>query len=155
VNVPVLCANAVSAFEDRLRRADVSLTVQVDPGIPDVEGDPTQIEIVLHNLLANAIDSLQHAQRARRIELHASYSAGSVILRVEDSGPGLVADVAGKLFEPFVTSKPYGMGLGLAISRSLVRARGGELQFAGSKRLGGACFTVQLPVESLEVPPNA
>jgi signal transduction histidine kinase len=156
VNIAALCATAVRAFEDRLRRADVSITVQVDAGIPDVEGDATQMEIVLHNLLANAIDSLQHSgQRVRRIELHASAAEGSVILRVEDSGPGLAVDVSEKLFEPFVTSKPDGMGLGLAISRSLVRARGGELQFVASRRLGGACFTVQIPVESPEVPADA
>jgi signal transduction histidine kinase len=59
------------------------------------------------------------------------------------------------LFEPFVTSKPDGMGLGLAISRSLVRARGGELLFVASRRLGGACFTVQIPVEAPEVPADA
>jgi signal transduction histidine kinase len=156
VNVAALCTTAVRAFEDRLRRADVSLAVQVDPGIPDVEGDATQMEIVLHNLLANAIDSLQHVERrARRIELQASYADGYVVLRVEDSGPGLAADVSGKLFEPFVTSKPDGMGLGLAISRSLVRARGGELLFVASRRLGGACFTVQIPVEAPEVPADA
>lgn len=85
--------------------------------------------------------------RVRRIDLQGSYAEGIVTLRIEDSGPGIPDDVAKRLFEPFVTSKPDGMGLGLAISRSLVRARGGELSFAPSTALGGASFTVRLPIE--------
>ncbi len=75
-----------------------------------------------------------------------------MLLRVEDSGPGISPEVAESLFEPFVTSKPDGMGLGLAISRSLIRARGGELSCAASDTLGGASFTLRLP---LEIPANA
>jgi two-component system sensor kinase FixL len=70
-----------------------------------------------------------------------------VILRVDDSGPGIASGAAESLFEPFMTSKPDGMGLGLAISRSLIRARGGELSFARSATLGGASFTVHWPLE--------
>lgn len=148
VHVPSICSAVVGAFQDRLRRADASLAVSVDPSIPTIEGDATQIEIVLHNLLANALDAVAHVpQPRRRIDLHGSYAAGTITLRVADSGPGISADVANKLFEPFVTSKPDGMGLGLAISRSLIRARGGELSFASSAELGGASFTVRLPIE--------
>jgi two-component system sensor kinase FixL len=66
---------------------------------------------------------------------------------VEDSGPGVSDEVAEKLFEPFVTSKSDGMGLGLAISRSLLLARGGELLCSRSKELGGAAFAVRVPLE--------
>jgi C4-dicarboxylate-specific signal transduction histidine kinase len=107
-----------------------------------------QIEIVLHNLLANAIDALSQTDTAsRRVQLHASASTNAVILRVDDSGPGIASGAAESLFEPFMTSKPDGMGLGLAISRSLIRARGGELSFARSATLGGASFTVHWPLE--------
>jgi two-component system sensor kinase FixL len=88
----------------------------------------------------------------RRIELRASFTASEVLLRVDDSGAGILPEVSQGLFEPFVTSKPDGMGLGLAISRSLIRARGGELSFAASETLGGASFTVRLP---LEIPANS
>jgi len=87
----------------------------------------------------------------RHIALHGSCAAGVVTLCVEDSGPGIPAEVAGKLFEPFVTSKSDGMGLGLAISRSLLHARGGELSFSRSIEWGGASFTIRLPIE---VPPE-
>lgn len=148
MHVPSLCGAVVGAFQDRLRRADASLAVSVDPSIPTIEGDATQLEIVLHNVLANALDAVAHVpQPRRRIDLHGSYASGDITLRVADSGPGISADVANKLFEPFVTSKPDGMGLGLAISRSLIRARGGELSFASSVELGGASFTIRLPIK--------
>lgn len=148
VHIPSLCGAVVGAFQDRLRRADATLTVSVDPSIQEVEGDGTQLEIVLHNLLANAVDAVsQVPQQSRRIELHGECAEGIVILRVDDTGPGIVPDVAKKLFEPFITSKPDGMGLGLAISRSLIRARGGELLAAPSPKLGGASFTIRLPIE--------
>jgi C4-dicarboxylate-specific signal transduction histidine kinase len=148
LHIPSVCQTVVSSFQDRLRRADAALAVSVDGSIPAVQGDSTQLQIVLHNLLANALDAVMHVPPAkRRIELYATSAADTVIVRVEDSGPGVPADVAKELFEPFVTSKSDGMGLGLAISRSLVLARGGELAFAPSERLGGASFTVRLPIE--------
>ncbi len=105
-----------------------------------------QLEIVLHNLLANAIDAVAHSTRPwRRIELHVGGDAREVFLRIEDCGPGVAPELAGRLFEPFVTNKPDGMGLGLAISRSFIRASGGELTFEPSSRLGGACFIVRIP----------
>ena len=147
VHLPTLCADVAQVFQNRLRRASASLEIGVDPDVSYLAADATQLEIVLHNLLSNAIDAvLQVARADRRIELNGGCADGWVVLRVEDSGPGIVADVAQKLFEPFVTSKPDGMGLGLAISRSLVRARGGELSCELSEKLGGACFIVRLPL---------
>ena len=148
VHIPSICAAVLSAFQDRLRKADTSLAVLVDPSIPPVEGDGTQLEIVLHNLLGNALDAVTSVpHELRRVALSASCVGGTIILCVEDSGPGLPVEVARKLFEPFVTSKPDGMGLGLAISRSLISARGGELSCAPSMTLGGAAFTIRFPMQ--------
>lgn len=148
MHIPTICDGVASAFQDRLRRTGATLAVKVDPAIPAIEGDSTQLEIVLHNLIANALDAVTHpAAVSRQIELIASCSEGAVTLRVEDSGPGIASDLAKTLFEPFVTSKADGMGLGLAISRSLLRARGGDLGFASRGVLGGASFAVRLPIE--------
>jgi C4-dicarboxylate-specific signal transduction histidine kinase len=103
---------------------------------------------VLHNLLSNAIDAVAHVPAdVRLIEVDGSQVGNAVMLRVEDSGPGIAEDIADRLFEPFMTSKPDGMGLGLAISRSLLRAGGGELSFEKSRH-GGAAFIVRFPIES-------
>jgi signal transduction histidine kinase len=147
IDIGAVCSGVARAFQERLRRAEVVLEVHADAAIPRFTSDRMQIEIVLHNLIANAIDALsQTAASTRRIHLHTAATANAVILRVEDSGPGIAASAAESLFEPFMTSKPDGMGLGLAISRSLIRARGGELSFARSATLGGACFTVHWPL---------
>ena len=144
---PAALAHAVSAgFSDRLQRAHVALDVLADGNLPILEADETQLHIVLHNLLANAVDALERVEGAeRRIEVRVN--GGEVVtITVEDSGPGLDAESADRLFEPFVTSKPDGMGLGLAISRTLVRAGGGELCALPRGRLGGARFKVILPL---------
>ena len=149
VNVGNLCEAASVSFRDRLQRADARLVRRVDASLPDVSADTTHIEIVLHNLLSNAIDAVAQVPAAGRvIEVEARLVGGEVTLRVEDSGPGLAPEIAERLFEPFMTSKPDGMGLGLAISRSLIRAGGGELSFEKSRH-GGAAFIIRLPVERL------
>jgi C4-dicarboxylate-specific signal transduction histidine kinase len=128
IDVAALCESVAHSFQERLRRTDASLTVAVGAEVPKLEADPTQLEIVLHNLLSNGLDSLsQAAPHNRKLQLSATCREQVVELCVEDSGPGIGREVAGKLFEPFVTSKPDGMGLGLAISRSLLLTRGGEL----------------------------
>jgi signal transduction histidine kinase len=75
-------------------------------------------------------------------------TAQRVVVRIEDSGEGLKADIAPRLFEPFLTSKLDGMGLGLVLSRSLARLHGGDLQFEPGMRLSGACFTLSLPLDT-------
>jgi two-component system sensor kinase FixL len=148
IDMGAVCSGVARAFQERLRRAEVMLEVNADSAIPRFTSDRMQIEIVLHNLIANAIDAVSQTDAAsRRIRLSAAASANAVILSVDDSGPGITSSAAESLFEPFMTSKPDGMGLGLAISRSLIRARGGELSFARSATLGGACFTVHWPLE--------
>jgi two-component system, LuxR family, sensor kinase FixL len=154
IQIRGLCEAAANAFQDRLRQTGVSLSVEIDPSVPSVESDRTQLEIVLHNLIGNAIDSLAHHPVARRhIEVTADWNEVDLSLRVEDSGPGVPAGLASRLFDAFVTSKPDGMGLGLAISRSLIRARGGELFYAPSQRLGGAAFTIRVPFTIPTDPP--
>jgi signal transduction histidine kinase len=147
VNVGILCEAASVSFRDRLQRAGARLVRRVDTALPNVSADATHIEIVLHNLLSNAIDAVAHVPAGSRVlEVEATRVGGDVALRVEDSGPGVAPEIAERLFEPFMTSKPDGMGLGLAISRSLIRAGGGELSFEKSRH-GGAAFIVRLPIE--------
>jgi len=151
IDIEETCAAVSRTFQERLRRAGATLSVDIEPGLPAFQGDRMQLEIVLHNLIVNAIDAIRHSEgSSRRVALRAARRPDTLILRVEDSGPGIAPEASASLFEPFVTSKPDGMGLGLAISRSLIRARGGELICTRSETLGGACFSVELPLE----PPN-
>lgn len=148
VDPVALCESVADAFQERLRRHDVVFELQIPAAVPDVQCDGTQLEIVLHNLLSNALDAvLQRPPAQRTIALSIAVVERVILFKVEDSGRGIPQAIGDQLFEPFMTSKPDGMGLGLAISRSLMRSRGGELSFALSSVLGGAAFTIRLPIE--------
>jgi signal transduction histidine kinase len=154
VRLEAVCASIVAAFKERLQRCGIALEMRLAEKLPGVHSDITRLEIVLHNLLGNAIDAMLHRPLERRqIELVVQRSEKTVELSVEDSGPGVDKQTASKLFEPFVTTKAEGMGLGLAISRSLLRAQGGDLLFESGSRWGGARFVVRLPtLPELEAP---
>ena len=147
INLDELCHASAAEFTEPLARARVSLDVFVAPGLPPLEADETQLRIVLHNLIANAVDATQDLPGEKRIELWATADEREVSLVVEDSGAGIPGSLADRLFEPFVTSKAEGMGLGLAISRTLVRARGGEITSLPGQRLRGARLRVTLPID--------
>jgi len=143
-----VCTRAAHALQDRIRRSAVEFQLRRDENLPSVVTDRTQLEIVVYNLLTNSLDAFDAqpapAGRSRKIELTATAAAEHVLICVEDSGPGVSAELAGRLFEPFVTDKMSGMGLGLALSRSLLRHQGGDLWFEPG-RLGGARFVMRLP----------
>jgi PAS domain S-box-containing protein len=149
IAVARLLAGAVEPFAARLARHRVALEVQCAGGLPDVLVDRLQIETVLHNLIANGIDAIVAAEAAeRRIAVRAAMDAtGTVKITVADSGPGLPPEMKQRMFKPFTTTKPSGMGLGLAISRSIVESHGGRLEVERSER--GAQFAFTLPVHEL------
>jgi two-component system sensor kinase FixL len=113
--------------------------------------DHIQIEQVLLNLLRNAMDAIVTANTDRRsIVIEARRKSRSAIeITVADSGPGVAEELTGKLFDPFVTTKPLGMGLGLSISRSIVESHGGRLRMARNAT-SGAIFAFDLPTDGPE-----
>jgi C4-dicarboxylate-specific signal transduction histidine kinase len=142
----VCCASVVESLQPRLQGQRIRLQLMLPHDLPPVRCDRSQIEMVLHNLISNAADALAAGQAANReVRVRAEREGGSVRFCVEDSGPGVDADALEQLFEPFNTTKPDGMGLGLAISRNLMRAQGGDLTYRRSVQLGGACFELRLP----------
>jgi two-component system sensor kinase FixL len=111
-------------------RADnpISLTVKAEPGLPDVLIDRLQIELVLRNLIANAAEALA-AQGSGEIAVSANrHDARHLRIVVADNGPGISPAQRGRMFEPFVSGKSSGMGLGLAVSRAIAEAHGGTLE---------------------------
>jgi two-component system OmpR family sensor kinase/two-component system sensor histidine kinase BaeS len=121
-----LVADAVSAFGSRAGGKGVSLTQLVPPGLPSLEVDPVRIGEVLSNLLQNA---LRHTPTGGSVSVSAERVDGDrVAFTVEDSGPGIPAEVLPHVFDRFVKAADSGgAGLGLAIARSLVEAHGGEI----------------------------
>ena len=147
VGVARLLAGAAERAAARLERHRIALTVECHPALAGVLVDRLQIETVLHNLIANAVDAITAGDPAERaIRLRAAPDArGAVRITVRDSGPGLPAGMPPDAFPPFATTKPHGMGLGLAISRSIVESHGGRLAADPVER--GASFSFTLPAE--------
>ena len=111
-----------------------------------IRGDKVHLSQVLINLVINGMDAVSELPPAqRRVSLHAHSGAEVIELSVEDSGPGIHADLLERIFEPFFTTKPNGMGMGLSVSSTIIKAHGGRI-WAENIAGGGTIFRVALPV---------
>jgi signal transduction histidine kinase len=144
----VLIAEACATLRERAAEHHVAIEQSVgDPR--EVLVDRVQVESVLHNLVANAIDALKRAPGERRVRVAATKDGeGFVQIAVADNGSGVATDIEAALFDPFVTTKATGMGLGLAISRSIVEAHGGRLWH--ERASPGSVFAFTLPLAGSE-----
>lgn len=133
----------LSHVRRRGERHAITFQVNLEDGLPAVRADRVQMGTVLHNLLSNAVEALKESPGDwREIEITAQpQGTDRVRICVSDSGPGVDLDMEQRLFESFATSKAEGMGLGLAISRTLVEAHGGEL-WLDNPRPARFCFTL-------------
>jgi C4-dicarboxylate-specific signal transduction histidine kinase len=136
-----------SMVNEHLRRVTVPKNIRVDVAIdqkmPQVHVDPDQIGQILVNLFMNAAQAMGNKPGA--LSVYARNGDGRVRIEVRDTGPGVPDDLADKIFEPLFTTKARGIGLGLAVSRSLAVANSGALLVANHPE-GGAVFTLDLPV---------
>lgn len=130
-----LCADELAAIVQRAGQQIVgtrriALEIVCEPGLPSLFVDRLQIELVIRNLMANAVEALQEQTAGdKRIRVRLDRQGlDQISLLFVDSGPGLGAEMAERVFEPFVSGKPSGMGLGLAISRAIAEAHGGALE---------------------------
>jgi two-component system sensor kinase FixL len=147
---------AISLARMEATEQEVEIEARIDPSLPAVLADRIQIEQVLLNLLRNAMDAMVAANTQRRsIVIEARHKGDHAVgISVADSGPGVAAEVSERIFEPFVTTKPLGMGMGLSISHSIIDAHGGILRMAPSVR-SGAIFFFDLPTDEMEASTDA
>ncbi|MPT38070.1 MAG: sensor histidine kinase [Achromobacter sp.] len=108
-------------------------------------GDRVALEQILHNLVQNAADALDGAAGPRQISIEGRAEGANYLFSVSDTGPGIAPEALPKLFEAFASSKRRGMGLGLAISRTIAQNHGGDLLVDPGGNGRGACFTLVLP----------
>ncbi len=124
------------------------ISLCLDPGLPPVRGDATQLRQVIHNLLQNAEDALVgHADP--RIEVRTERAGERVRLAISDNGGGFAESIMKRAFEPYVTTKPKGTGLGLAIVKKIIDEHHGTVSIenrAGAGGSGGAAITIALPL---------
>jgi C4-dicarboxylate-specific signal transduction histidine kinase len=126
-------------------RNGVSVQAQLADGLPLVEGDRVQLQQVILNLIINAIQAMSGADARRDLHLSTvNIASEGTLVAVRDSGSGFSKDHLSRLFEPFYTTKPDGLGMGLPICRSIIEAHGGRL-WAAPNEPRGAVFQFTLP----------
>jgi C4-dicarboxylate-specific signal transduction histidine kinase len=129
-----------------IRGVDVML--ELDPGLPRILADRIQLQQVLLNLLLNAFDAMSEVPPGERsVTIRSRQVDSCVNVTISDLGTGIPTGFADELFEPFRSTKPNGLGLGLSISRSIVANHGGRL-WAENNRGRGATFGFALPARA-------
>ncbi|WP_420470645.1 sensor histidine kinase [Brevundimonas sp. FT23042] len=143
VGVDAAIDGALLLVSPRLREQGITLKRSRAPDGLEVLAERNRLEQVVLNLLQNAIEALDGVADPT-IAISVSVRAGKVTLRVSDNGPGVAPEVRDRLFTPFTTDKPDGLGLGLVISRDIVAGFGGELLHAAPRSGEGAVFSIVL-----------
>jgi signal transduction histidine kinase len=141
-SVSDLVAEALAYF--RTRAPKVRLQVEIEPGLKPVSTDRRLLLLVLLNLLRNAAEAAAEVPDAC-LRLRAAQSSDGVRLEIEDNGPGVPADLHGRLLVESVTSREDGIGLGLILCRDAMTVLGGTVALVTPKGAPGACFRVDLP----------
>ena len=139
-----LCRRAAVLLRMDADRRGVQLRTSLHPNPPSVQGDAVQLQQVILNLTLNAMDAVHGSARDREVVLGTTSQRGGAELFVSDNGPGLQPEVQGRIFEPFFSTKDHGLGMGLAIVRSIVERHNGRVR-AENLPNGGALFRVCFP----------
>jgi len=146
-----LIKSAIKLLRLEFQENDPEIDLNLDNNLPDVFADRILIEQILINLIKNAIEAMRTISVSeRRLHIDSSSSSNNeVAVSVQDSGPGLSQYEINKIFEPFYTTKPEGMGMGLAITRSIIHSHGGSLSVRPNSH-GGTTFKFTLPVKDID-----
>ncbi|MEA2764187.1 MAG: hypothetical protein QOK07_591 [Gemmatimonadaceae bacterium] len=125
----------------------ISIRRELQGGLPRVIGDRVQLQQVLMNLTLNGIDAMKETDRVKELTITSEAGDGELVVSVSDTGAGIAPQHADRIFDAFYTTKAHGIGMGLAISRSIVESHGGKL-WATSNPGPGANFHLTLPIQS-------
>lgn len=125
------------------RERDIKVMINLDPDLPQASVDRVQIQQVLLNLIRNAVEAMD-GQQVRELGINIEVKPDHVLVGISDTGNGIPEEIEAKLFQPFVTTKPDGMGIGLSVCRTIVEAHGGRLWVEPNPG-GGSIFRFTLP----------
>jgi len=158
LDVNVLIERTLQLQEHSLRRNQIEVHFQPQPGLPAVMGDSNQLIQVLLNLVTNAEQAIREVRDAGHIHIRMAEHAGRIGVTVQDDGVGIRPEAMPRIFDPFYTTKRPGggTGLGLSICMSIIREHGGSLD-AKALPTGGSIFTLDLPIvaDAVHVSPAA
>jgi PAS domain S-box-containing protein len=147
LDINELVLDVVALTRSELRSSGTSLQTRLANGLPLILGDRIQLQQVMLNLILNAIEAMSGSREGRRDLLIRTTrdGRGSVLVAVQDSGPGLKPESVDRLFDAFYTTKPGGMGMGLSICRSIIEAHGGRVWATANVPPPGAVLQFTLP----------
>ena len=145
-NVNALIEEAAALALVGAKSSGVTTRLLLRADLPSIRVDKVQIQQVLLNLIRNALEAMD-ASNERVLTVEAAAADGLMTVAVTDTGPGLSPEVADNLFQPFVTTKASGMGVGLSICRSIIEAHGGRI-WASPRTGGGTVFSFALPLDA-------
>lgn len=143
LNQPV--EEAVNLSKVTLRKEGITVWKDLDATIPNCYASPRMIEQVLMNLITNAIHAMKNCEKKKILSINSVQEGGHVVIRVADSGSGVPPSLHEKIFDPYFTTKTNGSGIGLSVSRRIVKDHDGMLEVSRS-RWGGAAFSVKIPI---------
>jgi signal transduction histidine kinase len=147
LNLNSVVAEVIVLVEAELRRNDITFRANLDESLPSMSCDPIQLQQVLMNLVVNAMEAMITVRtRSRLLVIATTSNHAGVTVSVEDNGAGLDERTIKRIFEPFFTSKAHGMGIGLAISQSIIEAHGGRIWAERNKDVGST-FRFLLPFD--------
>ena len=150
IDVNAIARGALRILRGELKDHGITTRVELTPDLPHVMGHSGQLQEVILNLAHNAVEAM-HAIRDRDRVLRVitqRRDRDTIIVAVEDTGPGIPAEKVDRIFDAFATTKRKGMGLGLAISRMIVEHHGGQLSVQSDEKRRGALFQFTLPINS-------
>ncbi len=141
--------NILNLIEADARAEGITVTTEYAAELPPITGDAVQLQQVLLNLTRNAVDAMRgglHREQGIRIRTESVDDSQAIRVSVVDHGHGVSRQLADSIFHPFVTTKREGLGVGLAVSRTIIRAHGGDLTYRPNPE-GGSVFEFSLPVD--------
>ena len=144
VDINEIIRGMVVLLRGEASRYSISFRTELAADLPQVMADPVQLQQLLMNLMINSIDAMKEVDGTRQLIINSRSDNEHLLISVSDTGVGLPPQQADQIFNPFVTTKPNGTGMGLSISRSIVQAHGGRL-WARDNSPRGASFNFTLP----------
>jgi C4-dicarboxylate-specific signal transduction histidine kinase len=149
LSIEEMILDAVDITRRQVASLGASLDVQAAPNLPTLVGDRVQLQQVIINLIVNAAQAMAHQEEARHIAIEVTQSSAGVHVAVADSGPGLCPEACERVFDAFYSTKADGMGMGLSIARTIVRAHGGTIA-AEPGPARGTRFRIALPLVEVQ-----
>jgi C4-dicarboxylate-specific signal transduction histidine kinase len=146
VDMNLIAHDVVALLKHEARSQEVETTLELAEGLPPVQGQRILLEQVVFNLVRNAMDAVLAQSGQRKVMLRTTFDAHLVYFEVSDSGPGVDAALGEHIFDSFVSSKEDGLGMGLAIGRSIIEAHAGILRYTRNPG-GGTTFMFHLARE--------